>query len=151
MSKDDAPNASAIPANDSGELFNEINPLHDSLVSWRSYAWEEPPDALRALILEAFSRQYASKKARAKRSWRLPSWLSFEFTPRLGIAMAGAAMLAVLVMAGALFIVLQNQGPALVATAENVSGSVEVNYVGSQAWTAVQEGTQFQAGDRIRS
>ena len=117
----------------------------------RTNPWVRPPDDLRLNVLQAYDRRAYSLAPKSIRALRLPAWLGMSLGPRTRIVMAGAAALVVLVMASFFLTTLRTEGPALAATVDEITGQVEFKTVGSRTWEPLYEGTELQAGDRIKS
>lgn len=107
--------------------------------------WIMPPDSARSAVQQAFRRQYG--KTPASRA-PLAGWLRGLAMPRWQPALA---LVLLLILAAALFIVSDEPDSVYAASASAVTGMVEAQEPESNAWRPIRDGYALQARGTIRT
>ncbi len=151
LSKDETNRVNANLTTEIDDYQDPLKRLLETLSLMRNEKWIGPPTDLRVNVLQAYRDQFQRQAQHQgqQRDWL--SWIGAYLSPRTRMVMASAVTLVVLVMVGVALVTLTSQDPLLTASVDEVSGLVEVKSSGSENWRPLQEGTDLQAGDRMRS
>jgi len=151
LSKDETNRVNANLTAEIDDYQDPLKRLHETLSVMRNEKWIGPPTDLRVNILQAYRDQFQRQTQHQgqQRDWL--SWIGAYLSQRTRMVMASAVTLVVLVIMGVALVTMTSQDPLLTASVDEVSGLVEVNSSGSENWLPLQEGTELQAGDRMRS